>query len=1132
MATMRTLYSIGVALTALRWCAVAENTDKVRVRIVRIARLSGRKRLEMRLRCARRQRRYAALLLEEQYDSSLALLTCFALFRHIFLSLFLMQTHHVRRNAAMPPFECMPLMTHVLYEPDAINPGPDHEWGCQLLDESEALLKLDGLDNLAPNIKAEMVSGKTTLIIPGAQVTDRSITIPKDSKCKLNKNPPTMSAKADNVFQEGTRNLQSAAKKVLVVRVTSGSRAPTVSKEVLSNRTFGTGGDDFTLVSQFAACSFGQLTFEPLTGVGGLPSDKTAANAGVTEVNVEWTTNARLLDDRVINALNSTFKNSYDHVMLCLPGGAQFGGQEAWIAYATLTGKLTVFNDRGGWCTSASAHMHELGHNYNLDHSGVPYVPNISEVPQFQYEDKTGYMGFGSSRTDGPKKCFNAAKSWELDWYKSKAVAVSPLTESLWTGKLYGIVDYGNGAANVVLVKIVEPGKVPDYYMNFNRKDGFNSETEHGDTVRIVRDPVALSADSSYSEAVATLTPGNQDTYEIDNFGGSGKKVRITVNDIVSSSANPWYADVTIAKSCAQKSDCPEGPGSCALVCDAGFCTCPFVSDDLLTTLSSNNGSNGNMFEVVAKAEDIQITKFDIHVSSGTDVLVYTKVKGFSGAEKNKAAWELVPLQSKTVSPLGTGKLTPLPLADSIGIPAGSTRSFYITMTSSGGLRYTNGSTRDNVYREDSYIQILEGVGVSFEFGSTFSPRVWNGRIYYIVAPVSSSPPPPGPTPLACSDSKDCDSFVFACRYSCQGGLCQPNAGTTCDCDESCNAFKSENIYTCPSDCIQTREQLTTKVTGGNGSWGNQFSVKAINAIQITSFDVHLDDFSGNTKVPVRVYTKVGTYVGHERNPASWTLIQSAEVESQGLGQLTSLPVLSNPIVILPSVTQSFYVTLIETGLKYTSGVEEGRLLLPESENLQFFEGKGISGLFGIISLHSPRVWNGRINYLVDPSFITTMAGGTGQAGNFFELEAKNEIRILGFDIHADLLGTAYTVQVYKRDGPLSDFDNSAGSWNLQPLQGGGGVVSHGLDALTPVPPLSNPILLSPRDGKVSFYVKLNDKNLKYSRGTEEGRVFKEDANLFFYEGRGVANQIGSDAGFGTNWSPRIFNGKVRYEVV
>jgi hypothetical protein len=152
----------------------------------------------------------------------------------------------------------------------------------------------------------------------------------------------------------------------------------------------------------------------------------------------------------------------------------------------------------------------------------------------------------------------------------------------------------------------------------------------------------------------------------------------------------------------------------------------------------------------------------------------------------------------------------------------------------------------------------------------------------------------------------------------------------------------------------------------------------------------------------------------------------------------------------------------------------------------------------------------------------TTMAGGNGQAGNFFNIDAKNPVSITGFMINAKP-GT-YTVEVYTRDGPYTD-DMSGASWQL--IQTATGIVSNGEGNLTPLPLLSQSINVYPADGKRAFYVKLDAADIKYTNGPNgEGISFIEDANIIFYEGRGVSGT------FGGTFSPRVFNGKILYSLL
>eukprot|EP00521_Asterionellopsis_glacialis_P002145 CAMPEP_0195259488 /NCGR_PEP_ID=MMETSP0706-20130129/7990_1 /TAXON_ID=33640 /ORGANISM="Asterionellopsis glacialis, Strain CCMP134" /LENGTH=125 /DNA_ID=CAMNT_0040312989 /DNA_START=202 /DNA_END=575 /DNA_ORIENTATION=+ len=66
----------------------------------------------------------------------------------------------------------------------------------------------------------------------------------------------------------------------------------------------------------------------------------------------------------------------------------------------------------------------------------------------------SGMMGYTYPETDGPKMCYNGAKSWQLGWYQTKSVDVDPLT-SAWRGRIVGISDYGTTSNDYkVIVRI------------------------------------------------------------------------------------------------------------------------------------------------------------------------------------------------------------------------------------------------------------------------------------------------------------------------------------------------------------------------------------------------------------------------------------------------------------------------------------------------------------------------------------------------------------------------------------------------------------------------------------------------------------------------------------------------------
>ena len=151
--------------------------------------------------------------------------------------------------------------------------------------------------------------------------------------------------------------------------------------------------------------------------------------------------------------------------------------------------------------------------------------------------------------------------------------------------------------------------------------------------------------------------------------------------------------------------------------------------DSLTTMFASNNGLDGNMFNVTA-IEDLQIVSFDCNFDAGAVTIeVYTCPGGYQGNETNPGAWTLV--GSGPTTGAGQDLPTPLPFGVDIQIPAGQTMGIYITGATGAGINYTNGSALGAIAAQNADLSIDEGWGVSHPFGGNFSPRVWNGTVYY-----------------------------------------------------------------------------------------------------------------------------------------------------------------------------------------------------------------------------------------------------------------------------------------------------------------------------------------------------------------------------------------------------------------
>ncbi|MBK8430899.1 MAG: tandem-95 repeat protein [Chloroflexi bacterium] len=156
----------------------------------------------------------------------------------------------------------------------------------------------------------------------------------------------------------------------------------------------------------------------------------------------------------------------------------------------------------------------------------------------------------------------------------------------------------------------------------------------------------------------------------------------------------------------------------------------PMVEGNLTTLFTSGNSHDGNMFNVTALNSTLTLHAFDLNIDSTglREVIVYYKEGTLVGSEQTPANWTL--LGTFMVDAQGTNNPTFLDIrsAGGITIPAGEEYGVYLSVTDTAlNLRYTNGTT---TYSDD-YLSISSGTGNAYPFGSFFSSRNWNGRIYY-----------------------------------------------------------------------------------------------------------------------------------------------------------------------------------------------------------------------------------------------------------------------------------------------------------------------------------------------------------------------------------------------------------------
>jgi len=338
--------------------------------------------------------------------------------------------------------------------------------------------------------------------------------------------------------------------KVVVVRIKTILDEPTISSADLSDKVFGTHGDEENLKSQYAGCSHGKFQILKATGNGIID--------GVTEVNltqmastgVSCTDLAEEAERMLMQRWGTNdWTEIIEFMMFVCPPGATDGFTTHWCGYAEGVHR-SYYKDEE--ILSAKMQVHEFGHNLRLDHS--------NEKGEW-YGDNTGMMGISQYHDEGKyaKVCFNPAKSWQLGWYRDKSITVDPKASGEeYIGKIVGVNNYDKvtGKDKVILKVPGIGGK--DYFIGFNHADGFNEGTfEAANQVTVVEQEVPESQNWDhrlYSNLKAKLAPGGSYT--------TATGVVIKVMKVVTT-PNTGYAMVQICAddSCSTTPTCKDEAG-------------------------------------------------------------------------------------------------------------------------------------------------------------------------------------------------------------------------------------------------------------------------------------------------------------------------------------------------------------------------------------------------------------------------------------------------------------------------------------------------------------------------------------------------------------------------------------------
>ena len=220
------------------------------------------------------------------------------------------------------------------------------------------IVRLDSIHKLLKSNEHQIITGYTTLWIENTEIglQTRSLIIPLGStlvygKSNVDEVNPLPSRRRRGRRKQRRLNPISMnededdepdIRSVLVIRVTFTNSegivvAPIATKEVLSNKVFGTdGSDQANLKERFNSCSYGQLQMEPFEGMthGGTNVTGGVIDIVVPEIyNDQWDALFAAYNTATYDYVGDMY-NQFDHVMFSMkdmytgPGAVAYGKQQ------------------------------------------------------------------------------------------------------------------------------------------------------------------------------------------------------------------------------------------------------------------------------------------------------------------------------------------------------------------------------------------------------------------------------------------------------------------------------------------------------------------------------------------------------------------------------------------------------------------------------------------------------------------------------------------------------------------------------------------------------------------------------------------------------------------------------------
>ena len=320
----------------------------------------------------------------------------------------------------------------------------------------------------------------------------------------------------------------TGTKKVLVARMrsTTHGQEPTPTINDLKERVFGMGISPVAVnfKSQSAACSENELIIEPGACVSGNTAPGCAEiSDGVMNLDLDMDLSPGVDPSEVeyaavvkLNALGLRDAATADYVMFLFPPGIS-----PWIAYAYINGWSSFYSDT--WGGSVSAHMHEVGHNFGLAHSG--------EFDE-EYGDESSYMGYSFLSIGWPAMCYHGGQHRSLGWYSTHTTEIAASDFVSGQNELVDLFAFTDvqalSAGDPVIIKLdVASPRGYALYLQYNKAEDHNSGVvESANLITVVQDALDTPA---YQQSWKVASLGEGDDYD-DNL-----RVKVCSLDVVGS---------------------------------------------------------------------------------------------------------------------------------------------------------------------------------------------------------------------------------------------------------------------------------------------------------------------------------------------------------------------------------------------------------------------------------------------------------------------------------------------------------------------------------------------------------------------------------------------------------------------